>query len=59
MSDLFVPIVGETSRRRLSWLCALPRSNGGQFPHGSSPNAGNIGSSASDDENTIIADSGG
>ena len=48
MSDLFVRIVGETSRRRLSCLCALPRSNGGQFPRDSSPNAGNIGSSASD-----------
>ena len=46
--SLFVRIVGETSRRRLSWLCALPRSNGGQFPRDSSPNASNTGSSASD-----------
>ena len=46
--SLFVRIVSETSRPRLTWLCALPQSNGGKFPHDSSTNADNIGSSPSD-----------
>ena len=45
--SLFARIVRETLRCQLSWLCALPWSNGGWFLRSSSPNTRSKESSAS------------
>ena len=56
-SPCFFALAEELQNTNFKWLCVLLQSSRGWFPHSSSPITGSIESSASQSENTIVADS--